>query len=284
MVVLNNPNAPATKRQLFKIHQLTGDDTGELILTMQEASDKIEELELSQVSVNETPVIPTDGRAPFTEAHVTIIEGQQRSGKTNTAVGKVRDSYDNDCVSIFCDKILKIKCEVIGYDRKYRIAKIKYQGERKLIRIPQAYELRSPMRIFCNFHLFGIPYTYCPSFRHILYWLKKGIIRDGWLILDEAHVGMNARGSMTLLGKELETQSFQYGKMQLDVIIITHMARMIDWALRTIPTEHINCTYNKKTRKVAYTLKKKGEQGSKEIVYDATQYFGNYWTNERINA
>jgi len=284
MVVLNKPLAPATKKQLFMIHQLTGEDTRELELTMQEASDRIEELELDQTPINETPVIPTDGLAPFSEAHVTLIEGAQRSGKTTTAVGKVRDSYDNDCVRIYCEDILKIKVDVKGYDRKSRLAKIKYQGETQIIKIPESYTLYTPKRIFSNIHLYGMKYVYCPSFRHILYWLKKGIICKGWLIIDESQRGMNARSTMSELGKELEVQGFQFGKMQLDVIIITHMARLIDWAMRTIPTEHISCTYNKKTKKVTYSLKKKGQQGTKEVSYYAPKYWGNHWTNEKVNA
>ena len=282
MVSLKNPEAPASKRQLYRLHELTDKDTREWKLTMQEASDKIDALELS--NVEPAPPMEDNGRDPFSEAHVTIIEGSQRSGKTNTAVGRIVDSYFKDCIKIFCENVLKIKCEVKAYDRKNRVAKIKHDGKVKLLRIPKEYDLHSPMRIFANLHLFGLPYVFIPSFRHCLHWLKLGIIRDGWLLLDEAHLGINARAGMTGLGQELEKQSFQYGKMQLDVIITTHMARMIDWAIRTIPTERISCTFDPKTRKVTYTTKKKGEHGSREISYDATQYWRNYWTNEKINS
>jgi hypothetical protein len=132
--------------------------------------------------------------------------------------------------------------------------------------------------------LFGIPYVSCPSFNHILKWLQQGIINDGWLIIDEAYVGINARACMTALGKELEKQSFQYGKMQLDVIVITPMARLIDWTLRTIPTERIACSYDAKTCKITLTIRKKGQRGTREVSYYAPQYWKYYWTNERINA
>ena len=224
-----------------------------------------------------------DASLPFTEAHVTIIEGEQGGGKTNTAVARIRDAYDKDCVRIFCEKVMRIKCEVKNYDRKRRIAKIKYNGRMKRFHIPVSYNLHSPMSIFCNFHLFGIPYTHCPSFQHILQWLKQGIIVNGWLVVDEAYVGMNARASMQALGKELEKQYFQFRKMQLNVIIVTPMARLIDWTMRTIPTERIHCTYNSKTHKITLKIRKKGMPGERKLDYDGRQYWANFRTNERID-
>jgi len=223
-------------------------------------------------------------KQPFSSARVTIIEGDQGSGKSVTGVGRVVDKYWNDCVRIFCEEVLKIECQVKAYDRKTRLAKIKYDGFIKIIRIPQGYKLHSPMRIFANFHLYGIPYVYCQNFSQILYMLKHGLIIDGILIIDEAYVGINARAGMSKLGQELEKQSFQYRKMQLEVIIITPMARLIDWTARTIPTEHIICTYDPNTYQVTYTVSKKGQQGNREVTFDARQYFPNYWTNERITA
>jgi len=102
--------------------------------------------------------------------------------------------------------------------------------------------------------------------------------------MDEAQVGINARSSMSAIGKEMEVQSFQYGKAMLNVIIITHMARLIDWTARTIPTERLSCTYDGKTKMITYSRRKKGEGGTKEVSYYAPQYFKFYWTNERVNA
>ncbi len=225
-----------------------------------------------------------DERAPFTEAHVTIVEGEQGGGKSITATARVRDAYDKDCVRVFCQKVMRIKCEVKSYDRKTRIAKIRHNGGRKQLRIPSSYKLHSPMQIFCNYHLFGFPYVYIPSFDHTLAWLKQGIIVDAWLIVDEAYVGMNARESMRALGKELEKQYFQFRKMQLNVIIVTPMARLVDWAMRTIPTERIHCTYNEKSRKVTVTIRKKGIPGEHKFDYDSTPYRANFRTNERITV
>lgn len=277
-VTLKNPKAPATSRQLYKLHKLTGEDTSDWQLTMQEASDKIDEWEIKHVSP--PPITSTQ---PFSEAHVTMIEADQGGGKSCTATGMVVDAYYRSCIKVYC-KENHIDCTVKGYDHKNRVARIKVNGQLKLIRIPSNYKLHSPMRVFSNYHLYGIPYVYIPSFAHLLKWLKMGLIVDGWLLIDEYYVGGNARDSMTAFGKEMEKQSFQMRKMQLEVVIITPHARLIDKWTRLTPTKHIMCSYDKKRREITLTIKEKGQKGSRILPpFDATQYFPNYWTNERIN-
>jgi hypothetical protein len=279
---MSNIVAPATRKQLYKLREL-GIDTQDIKMTAHEASEKIDKLILAQIEIEPFEIM--EGPSPFTEAHVCIVEGSQRGGKTVTVVGKVKDRYDKDCVKNYCTEILKLNDFIVkAYDRATRVAKIKHDGKVKIFTIPETYKLHTDMRIFSNIHLFGMKYMFYPSFRHLLYYLKNGIIRNGILIIDEAHKGMNARAGMTTLGQELEKQGFEMGKMQLDVFIITHMPRLIDWALRTIPTEHISCSYNKKTFNVECEVRKKGEPGTRTFHFDARQYWPNYWTNEKINA
>ena len=230
-------------------------------------------------------------KAPFSSARITLIDGDQGNGKSVTAVARIYDAYSIDAVSIYCREQLKITCEVKSYSRTYGVegmqgvARIKYKGELKLLRIPSKYKLNSPMRIFTNFHLYGIPYVYCQTFNQILEWLKSGLICDGILAIDEYYIGANARESLGLLGRSLSKQSFQFRKMQLEVMILTPLARVIDWTARMINTERISCLdYNPKTKRVTIEIKKKGQVGSRVITYDASPYFCNYRTNERINA
>ncbi len=275
-----DPDSPATERQKYTIHKLTGEDMGSINLTKQQASDKIAEVDVKRAS----PPPMLNGTQPFHQANVTLIEGEQGCGKSNTAVGMVVDDYFNDCVRIYLEK-QGIDAEVKGYDRKNRIARIKKDGKIKLIRIPQKYELKSPMKIFANFHLCGIPFVFIPSFPHLLKWLKMGLIGDCWLLLDEYYVGGNARDSMSAFGKEMEKQSYQMRKLAAKVVIITPHARLIDKWTRLTPTKHIICSYDEKKREITLTVKKKGERGSKILPpYDATQYWPNYFTNERING
>ncbi len=278
-IVLKKPNAPATQKQIFAIRKLTGENVSDLNLTMQQASDMIAKYE-----VNSMIDAPKDnGVLPFNEAHVTIIEADQGGGKSCTATGMVVDAYYIDCIKIYCDKYA-IDGIVKGYDRKNRIARLKHNGKVKLIRIPQKYKLHSPLRIFSNYHLYGIPYVWIQDFGHLLQWMKMGLITNGWLLIDEAYVGANARDSMTSFGKEMEKQSFQMRKMQLEVVIITPHARLIDKWLRVVPTKHIMCAYDKKKHEITLTIREKGKKGNRTLPpFDASQYFPHFWTNERIN-
>lgn len=287
MVQLKNPEALATDRQKFRIHQLTGEDTKDLDMTMQQASNKIEELELD-VLENDLPQnnndIPIGEQTPFTEAHVTIVTGDQRGGKTTYAIGKIVDSYKKDCVSIYCQKVLNLDCQVKAYYDDKRVAKIKAGKTLKYIYIPQSYKLYSPMRIFTNLHIYGIPCEYIPSFRHMLHGLKTGHISNGWLLADEAHRGMSARNGMSSMGKDWVGEYFQFGKSHLDVMLLTHFPRMIDYLARLVPTIFVHCRYDPKTYKVIYTMRKKGEQGEKEHSFYAPQYFKYFRTDEKVNA
>ncbi len=287
MVVETIPKVPATSRQLWRLHELTSKDTRTWDLSMQEASDMIDGLQrqgvpqaLTNNKVNEA--VSVTGRASFTEVHVTLVEGDQGGGKSNFGVARIRDNYEKDCVRIYCEKVLHIRCIVKSYDRDNRVAKIKHNNLIKLIRIPKEYKLWTPRRVFANIHLYGIQFCFCPSFEHIMKWLKDGTMVDAWLLVDESYVGMNARESMNALGKELEKQYFQLRKMQLDVILITPMARLIDWTLRTIPTEHVHCSYDKRTHKITIKIRKKGEQGERIVYFDGRPYWKNFKTNERI--
>ena len=282
-MLLKTPEAPATKKQLYRLGILTGQDTGDWRLTQQEASNRIDELELKKIETD-LPPLPLDDSGAFSEAHVMIVEGDQRGGKTVFAAKTIFTAYLKDCVKIFCKDVLGIDVEVLNYNKKIRTAKIKYDGVTKYIRVPDEYKLHSPMRIFSNVHLYGIPYVYIPSFRHMLHWLKTGFISKGWLLSDESHQGMSARNGMSAMGKEFVGQYYQFGKSQLDVIIITHHARMIDYLARLIPTKRVHCSYDKKTHRVSYALREKGVQGTREYSFDATQWFVNYLTNEKVNG
>ena len=65
---LRTPEAPATKRQLWLLHLLTGDDTRSWTLTMQEASDRIGELKSTKAGGN------GNGNRPLVNPHATAIQ------------------------------------------------------------------------------------------------------------------------------------------------------------------------------------------------------------------
>lgn len=140
----------------------------------------------------------------------------------------------------------------------------------------------SPMRIFSNLHLYGIPYTYVSSFAVLLDWINKDIVRNGWVIVDEAQVGMAAQDVSSRLGKALRKKYGQFAKLKLHVIIITQDATVLNYLLNKMVTEWRSTEYNKNTKKVTVTIKKKGIQGEKVFSYNAWIYWKNYDTGEQI--
>lgn len=152
---LRNPEAPASSRQLGELQRLTNRSWREMDLTMQEASDWIEKLKapgglVAFESEQKDDFKVPEGDTPFNEPQVTLITGGQRSGKTETAVAKVVDESDNKAVEKFCFDIFGIKLRCIGYDRKSRIAKVRIGTKNRLIKIPESYTLKSPLKIFSS--------------------------------------------------------------------------------------------------------------------------------------
>jgi hypothetical protein len=301
VVALKNPEAPASKKQLHKLGELLGVDTSNFNLTMQQSWDLIESLDsvLGDTTESIENLESLDNDNAFSEAHVQIVEGDQRGGKSVYAVKTIKEDWLKDAVRIFCEKELGMKCDVIRYFRKTRSAKIKilsfvetnieqsdseYIGKTIYIKIPEDYKLYSPKRIFSNIYILGVPFYYISSFREALRLLKKGFIRNGWLLLDEAHRGMSARNGMSKMGKEFVGEIYQFGKSLLDVIIITHHAIMIESLARLIPTKRVYCSYNKRTKKVSCQIREKGIEGTLVKEFYAPDWWDSYYTNQKVRA
>lgn len=222
-------------------------------------------------------------KMPFTHAHVCLITGEQGSGKSVTGVARIRDAYDKDALRLYCTNILKLDNFIVkSYDRKNRKGIIKQDGVLKLVTVANGYKLYSPIKIYSNLHLYGIPYIYCKSFKQIAEWLKGNKIVRGYLLIDEYYIGGNAREHMKSITIAMEKQSFQFRKMGLEVIVIAPLDRLADWTMRAIVTERIVCRRDDVTGKTILTIRKKGVRGEKEVTYDPAPYYGNYDTNERI--
>lgn len=295
-MTIANPEALATPKQRGYLGDLLGVSPKELRINKQLASDLIETIELSKLEADDkSRNLQSNGKQPFTEAKTTLITGEQGSGKSVTAVARIIDAYDAKCVELWCEKYLKLKCKCKSYDRDTRIAKIISNGIKKTIRIPDKYDIQAPMRvekyedcplrIFSIIHLYGVVYKFVPSYRHLIAWLKRGIIKDCWMLMDEYQVGGNARESMTSLGRELTKQNQQFRKGQMNVIMITPMDRLASWDARLVAREKITAQgYDKKTGMVTLEIRKKGVPGAKTVRYNSKYYQRFYWTGERINS
>jgi len=91
-----------------------------------------------------------------------------------------------------------------------------------------------------------------------------------------------AQDSSTRLGKALTGKYGQFAKLKLHVIIITQDATILKALLRKMITEWRGTEFNKATREVTVTIRRKGIQGEKVVTYNAARYWKNFDSGEQI--
>lgn len=148
--------------------------------------------------------------------------------------------------------------------------------------IVDAYKKDPNVKVYANFHLFGIKYVYC-SVALMLKLYKEGILDDAILAIDEAYLVAEARrggNPLTLLMTYLGMQS---RKMKLTIYIISQSGRFIDWRIRLIKSHEIYCQkYNPKTHVITFSLKEIMSGREKNVSYFAPQYWCYYDTDEKL--
>ena len=146
-------------------------------------------------------------------------------------------------------------------------------------KVVDAYHQDSSVKIFANFHLYGIRYVYA-DLSTILEYLNSNLIKEGYIVIDESYIGGDARMGMTLMTKILTWFGSQIRKRGLHLILIAQHGRMIDYRFRLFMTEHILCSYNEKTQMITLTIVERGKKKKRILSYKGTQYWKYYDTNE----
>ncbi len=294
MPTIKNPTAPATERQLFRLHQLTGKDTREWNITMQQASNQIEGLELEHLE-KEIPETVVNDDHPFTEAHVTIVNGDQRGGKSNTLVAFPVGDYFNHLDAIVSPSGERIKAKVINKDDKALLKKcgiypsfLNYvrvysddEKQSKLIKLPKDYFVLSPVHIFSNFHLYGVKYAYI-GIEDIIQYINTDLFNDAWILSDES-VMTDARNSMDSMGKLIAAFGATVGKRNAKLCIAAQYNEMVERRFRLFATTRITCSYDQDTKYVFLDIKKRGEPMFSTEYY-APQYWRFFNTKELIRV
>lgn len=227
---------------------------------------------------------------PFSSAQISLCEGEQGDGKSNTAVARVIDAAISHIVAVRKQDGTEIKAAPLttddkqwlkskGYSYTFDTVKLYYPDFGwKVMRIPHDGIIVPSINIFCNFHLYGVVYTF-GTLAQIIEWFDAGIIQDGYLVLDENYIGGNAREGMGSLGRALTKYSMSFRKRHLHVILIYPHEKMADWIFRWAVRERIMCSNNEKTHYITLTIKRR-KQPTKTISYYSPQYWKYYWTDE----
>ncbi len=219
----------------------------------------------------------------MTYAHIAFIEGDQGQGKNTTAVAKVVDPTFANITSVKLSDGRVVKATPttppqVGRatfwlpDRKPFVAKIP----------PKSCVIADSIKIYANFHLFGIRAWYVPLSLMIKF-LNEGKIHDGYVLCDEHYIGADARMGMSTLVNTFTKQGFQIRKRHIELTMMAPMQRLVDWRSRAIVTEHIICAYNEDKREITLTVKKKGDRKYRTLrPFYAPQYWQYFDTDELV--
>ncbi len=220
---------------------------------------------------------------PMTYAHATLIEGDQGQGKSVTAVAKVVDPTFANITSVKLPDGRVVKATPTNPPQLGRATFYLPDREPFVAKVPpHSCVIADSIKIYANFHLFGIRAWYVPL-RLMIKFLNEGKISDGYLLCDEHYIGADARRGMTNLVDTFRLQGYQMRKRHIDLMMMTPLQRLIDWSFKSIVTEHIICSYNEDTGEVTLTVKKKGEKKYRTLKpYDSVQYRRYYDTDELV--
>lgn len=222
---------------------------------------------------------------PFTYAPVTIIEGEQKSGKTETAITRVVDPTFANMTSVKLSNGLEVKAQpvlnkegypVIGYGRLW----LPNQEPRTMRIPPKSCVIADSIKIICNGHIYGIRYAHM-ELKDIILHLNDGMIRDCYLIIDEAYIAGDRREGLSPLVKVISKLGWQIAKRHIILTMCLPDSSVLDLRFQKLETEHIVCSYDETSRKITLFIRnRKKYKKTREVPYYAPTYWKYYDPDE----
>lgn len=221
---------------------------------------------------------------PLSYASVTIIDGEQGSGKSMSAVQTVVDESHKYMTSIKLADGTIVKAEPVLSKRGYPVigyARI-WQPNPRIMKIPNGSIIHTDgaVRIIYNGHLWGIQYAHM-ELKDIIEHLNDGTIRDCFLIIDEAYIGADRREGLSPVVKAISKLTKQLRKRHIRLIMCTPDSTELDMRFQKIEVEHIVCSYDDDTKLVTKFIRNpKKYKRTREVSYDSRLYRKYYDTDE----
>ncbi len=222
---------------------------------------------------------------PFTFAPIALIVAEQGGGKSTIATARAVDDTFAHVTRVRLESGYEVKASpalndkgkpIIGYVTVHFPDKESFVAE-----VPEgACVIADSVRVFANYHLYGIRYVPC-DLATILEYINTGLIVDGWILIDEAYIGGDSRNSMNLLNQIITKFGMQIRKRRLDLIVCYPLDKMADLRFRLIRTERITCHYDEKTQEITAEIKR-GKEKKKTITFWAPLYWPYFNTEERF--
>jgi len=215
------------------------------------------------------------------KANVTIIEAQMGEGKTLTATAIIIDEYFAHIYEIVSPRgtVFQVKPSCLEEVWLQPPPELQGKAEPFLITIPKGWKTHSTVKIFANYHLFGIEYIYADPALMLTY-LNTELISDGILIIDESYIQGEARRGMNTLSLMYTWFAQQMRKRHIDLYLLVQHGRFIDWRFRYIAKRKILCRYNDETHKIKLLIQNLSKGTEKMLSYYGPTYWKYYDTNE----
>jgi hypothetical protein len=224
---------------------------------------------------------------PFTYAPVTIIEGEQKSGKSETAVTRVVDPTYANMTSVKLFDKTEVKAQpvlnksgypIIGYGKLW----LPNQEPRTMKIPPKSCVIADSVHIIANFHLYGIRYAYM-KLGDIIKHLNDGTIRDCYLVIDEAYIAGDRREGLSPLVKVISKLGWQLAKRHIIFTMCLPDSSVLDLRFQKLETEHIVTSYDERTRQITMFINnRKKYKRTREVTYNARIYWKYYNPDEEF--
>jgi hypothetical protein len=217
-------------------------------------------------------------------ADIRLITGDQGSGKSCTEVAfAVGDYYDKltgivsptgEVIKAQCiDKKDKLILRQAGLTpNKFNYVRVFSDNGRdsKLIHFPKNFMAVSQIKIFANFHLYGIVFSYI-TLADLIQYVNTELFNDAWILSDES-VMTDARNSMETAGKLVAALGATIRKRDAHLCIGAQYNEMVERRFRLFKTTTVECTYDEDSKYITLEITKRGEQ-----PFTTDYWSPNYW-------
>lgn len=142
------------------------------------------------------------------------------------------------------------------------------------------YKADPNVKIFANFHLYGIKAVYRPTFIEIMQLIIDLDIEECTIAIDEAGNEGESRRSMSNATLAFAQYINQMRKRKIDLIVIVQNGRFLDWRIKWVVDTRILCDMNEETNYIKLMIKEVKKDKDKIVSYYAPQYWKYYDTYE----
>lgn len=248
--------------------------------------EKLEELEDSQSELEEEIISDVEKKQPFTYAPITLIVADQGGGKSTILTARAVDDTFSHATSVKLASGYEMPVTpALNEKGKPIVGLVTVHLPNKqpfVAKVPDnACVIAKDIRVFANYHLYGIRSMYT-DLATILEYINSDLYLNGWILIDEAYIGANARNSMNLLNQIITQFGMQIRKRRLHLMVSYPLDNMADLIFRKARTEYITPSYNPKTLEVTAEIRKNKEK-KKSVTFYAPTYWGYFDTEERFD-